>query len=104
MIKKGNTYYFTPQEKKIIKNLLDKKYGKISSPSDFDSTGGDYDTGVEGHVKACTGKQVSGLTLERVVGLRENEYKGVSITTLQMVAEYLNFDSYERMLVFVQPQ
>jgi hypothetical protein len=104
MIKKGNTYLFTPKEKKTLKYLLDKKYGKVTSPTDFDSTGGDYDTGVEGHVKACTGKQVSGSTLERLVGLRENENKGVLKSTLQIVAEYLNFDSYERMLVFVQQQ
>jgi hypothetical protein len=100
---KGNTHYFTPKQKITIKNLLDKKYGKITSPTDFDSTG-DYDTGVEGHVKACTGKQISGSTLERLVGLRENEKKGVSKTTLQIIAEYLNFDSYERMLAFVQQQ
>jgi hypothetical protein len=103
MIKKLNTYYLNPKEKITIKKLLDKKYGKTTSPADFDSTG-DYDAGVEGHVKAFTGKQISGSTLERLVGLRENENKGVSITTLQIIAEYLSFDSYEMMLAFVQQQ
>lgn len=103
MKNKGNTHYFTDQEKKSIKYLIDKRYGKVTSPADFDSTG-DYDMGVEGHVKACTGKQISGSTLERLVGLRKNENKGVLKSTLQIVAEYLNFDCYERMLTFVQHQ
>lgn len=103
MNKKGNTYHFTDQEKKTLKYLVDKRYGKITSPADFDSTG-DYDTGVEGHVKASAGKQLSGSTLERLVGLRENENKGVLKSTLLIVAEYLNFENFERMLVFVQQQ
>jgi hypothetical protein len=103
MNKKGSTYYFNHQEKKTLKYLIDKRYGKITSPADFDSTG-DYDTGIEGHVKIFTGKQLSGSTLERLVGLRENENKGVLKATLQIVAEYLNFDSYERMLAFIQQQ
>ncbi|MDX9848259.1 MAG: hypothetical protein RBT74_14850 [Tenuifilaceae bacterium] len=101
MIKKGNTYYFTHPVKKTLKYLLDKRYGKITSPADFDSTG-DYDTGVEGHVKACTGKLLSGSTLERLVGLRENENKGVLKATLQIVAEYLGFESLDSMLASIQ--
>lgn len=103
MKKKGNTYYFTQQEKKTLKYLLDKRYGKITSPTDFDSTG-DYDTGVEGHVKAFTGKQLSGSTLERLVGLRENENKGVLKATLHIIAEYLGFDGLDRMLASIQQQ
>jgi hypothetical protein len=102
MNKKGNTYYFTLTEKRTIKNLIDKKYGKETTPTDYDSTGGDYDMGVEGHIKECTGKQISGSTMERLVGLREKENKGVSIPTLEVLAEYLNYDNYERFLKFLE--
>ncbi len=102
MDKKGNTYYFTLSEKRTIKNLIDRKYGKETTPSDYDSTGGDYDMGVEGNIKECTGKHISGSTVERLVGLREKENKGVTIPTLEIIAEYLNYENYERFLKFLE--
>ena len=102
MEKKGNTYYFTPLEKRIIKSMVDKRYGKETTPADYDSTGGDYDMGVEGDIKNKTGENVSGSTMERLVGLREKEMKGVSPSTLKIVAEYLGFDGYEKLLNYIE--
>ncbi|NLD49195.1 MAG: hypothetical protein GX660_18700 [Clostridiaceae bacterium] len=101
MNKKGNTFYFTLPEKRTIKSLIDKKYGHETTPSHYDSKGyNDYV--VENDIEKCTGKHLSGSTLERLVGLRENENNGVSIPTLIIVAEYLNFDNYERFLKFLE--
>lgn len=102
MEKKGNTYYFTPVEKRILKSMVDKRYGKETTPTDYDSTGGDYDMGIEGDIKDKTGENVSGSTIERLVGLREKEMKGVSPSTLKIVAEYLGFDGYDRLLNYIE--
>jgi hypothetical protein len=98
MQQQSNTYYFTVAEKKIIKNLIDTKFGKETSPSDYDSTGGDYDVGLEGHIYQITGERVSGSTLERLTGLRNEKNTGVSLSTLSVVAKYLHFGSLEQLL------
>ncbi len=82
--------------------MIDKKYGKETTPADYDTTGGDYDMGIEGHVKDHTGKNISGSTLERLVGLREKENKGVSVSTLKIVPEYLGFSSYDKLLNYME--
>ena len=97
MKRKGNTFYFTPTEKKIIKNLIDRKYNKTTTPVDYD-TNSDNPT-VEKDVRETTGKNVSGSTLERLVGLREN--KGVSVNTIEIVSEYLGFRNLDSLIKYI---
>lgn len=98
MKRKGNTIYFSLAEKKIIKNLIDRKYNKITTPVDYD-TNSDNPT-VETDVRQTTGKNVSGSTLERLVGLREN--KGVSVNTIEIVSEYLDFRNLDSFLQYIE--
>ena len=99
---KGNTFYFAFREKRIIKSMVDNVYGKETTPADYDTTGGDYDMGIEGDIKGKTGENVSGSTIERLVGLREKEVKGVSRSTLSIVAKYLGFNGHERLLDYIE--
>ncbi|MCX6325070.1 MAG: hypothetical protein NT144_00235 [Bacteroidia bacterium] len=104
MHQKSNTLYFSLTEKKLIKKLLDSKYGMETSPSDYDTTGGDYDVGVEGHIFQNTGEHISGSTIERLTGLRNEKNTGVSLATLTIVAKYLNFGSTIRLLHVLEIQ
>ena len=37
MEKEANSYYFSPSEKAILKSLIDKRYGRITTPVDYAS-------------------------------------------------------------------
>jgi hypothetical protein len=93
---KANSYKLSPSEKAILKRLIDKRYGKITTPVDYESLG-DYDTGVEADVYAKTGKTLSGSTLERLVGLR-NEGRGVRKSTLEIISQYLDRQNIDHLL------
>ena len=90
---KANTYYFSKAEKKQIKKLVDKKYGKISTPIDYDSSYGEEDMGMKDEIYRLTGKLISGSTLERLVGLTGNENAGVRLSTVEAVSDYLGFSN-----------
>jgi len=98
----SNLISLTAQEKKVLKELIDDKFEKITTPSDYGSKEDYYESGVNGDIYSKTGKQVSGSTLERLVGLRVNENnRKVNIKTLEIVAEYLNFSSVETLLNYL---
>ena len=96
MEKKANSYILSSNEKAILKILIDKRYGKITTPGDYESLG-DYETGVEADVFTSTGDTISGSTLERLVGLRE-ESRGVRKTTLEIIAKYLGRQSLDHLI------
>lgn len=87
---KGNTYHFTPAEKRLIKKLIDKKYGKVSTPVDYGTN--INDTGLEADFYNLTGEMVSGSTLERFVGLTGNEKSGFRKKIVEIVIKYLDFN------------
>lgn len=94
---KRNTFYFTKIEKNRIKKLIDSKYGKISTPIDYDTTGGDFDIGIEGDFYIKTGEMISGSTLERLVGLTGKENSGVRKGTINTVIKYLDFKGFRQL-------
>ena len=93
MKKTASSYYLNQQERKIIKQLIDKRYGKITTPIDYESTG-EYSSGIELEIINVTKERISGSTLERLVGLR-GENRGVRKSTLIVVANYLEFNDLE---------
>ena len=90
----GASYKFTIAERKVIKELIDKKYGRISTSIDYQSYG-EYNSGVEGDIYTYTNKTISGSTLERLVGLRTKEDRGIRKTTLNIISKYLDFSSID---------
>ena len=99
---KGNTYYFTSAEKNKIKKLIDKKYGKNSSPIDYESTSGDNDIGLEAEIYKTTGEMLSGSTLERLVGLQCKENSGVRKSTIKTVIKYLDFQDSRQFIKHIE--
>lgn len=95
---KGNTYYFSKIEKNLIKKLIDKKYGKISTTIDYDTTYGDFDTGLEADVYNTTRNIISGSTLERLVGLTGKESAGARKSTLETVIKYIDFKDIKQLI------
>lgn len=93
---KSNTYHFTLSEKKKIKKLIDKKYGKISTPIDYETTSGDFDIGLEEDIFKYTRERISGSTLERLVGLTGKEKTGSREITVEIVSKYLGFHNLKQ--------
>ena len=93
MQKKANSYKFSVAEQSVVKRILDKRYGKTTTPVDYGPPD-EYGAGVEAAVYACTGQSLSGSTLERLVGLR-SESRGVRKSTLNILATYLGYNSVE---------
>lgn len=102
MEKTSRSYIFNKQERKIIKQLIDTVYGRISTPIDYKSEG-DYDVGLEYKILSKTRKFISGSTLERMVGLlpKENN-RGVSFKTLDIISMYLEFKGMNQLLQRVE--
>ena len=102
MEKTSRSYVFDNQERKIIKQLIDDKYGKISTSVDYKSEG-DYDIGLEHQILSKTGEYVSGSTLERLVGLIPKESnKGTSFKKLDIISRYLEFKGAKELLQRVE--
>lgn len=95
-----NSVLLSTPERRILKALIDRKYGKITSSIDYESTGGLHDRGIEGDVYRHTGKIISGSTLERLVGLTR-EQRRANMQTIDMVARYLDFPSSRVLLEHV---
>jgi hypothetical protein len=93
---KGSLYNLNIQERKNLKFLIDNKYGKISTPIDYESTG-EYSEGLEYEILQSTGERISGSTLERLVGLR-SEAGAVRKSTLLIVAKYLRYSSLDALI------
>jgi len=93
---KGSSYKLSKQERKVLKTLIDEKYGKISTPIDYKSTG-EYVDGLEYVILQSTGKCISGSTLERLVGLRPEE-RAVRKSTLLIIAKYLRYSSLDALV------
>ena len=96
MEKKASSYKLSSSEKAILKKLIDKRYGKITTPVDYESLG-TYETGVEADIFTSTGDTISGSTLERLVGLRE-ESRGVRKATLEIISKYLGRHSLDHLI------
>ena len=102
MEKTSRSYIFDKQERKIIKLLIDKMYGRISTAIDYKSEG-DYDIGLEVKILSKTGEFISGSTLERLVGLLPKEInRGVSFKTLDVISAYLEFKNTKQFLYRVE--
>ena len=98
MEKTSRSYVFDLQERKIIKQLIDKQYGKISTSIDYKSEG-DYDYGLEAKILAKTQKRISGSTLERLVGLLPKEInRGISFSKLDTVSNYLEYSNIAQLV------
>ena len=93
---KGSLYKLNKQERKFLKTLIDEKYGKISTPIDYESTG-EYAEGLEYKILQSTGKRISGSTLERLVGLRPED-RSIRKSTLLIVSKYLRYSSLEALI------
>jgi len=99
---KGNTTIFDQNERRKIKNLIDKKYGKTSIVYDYrpqlTETGEEMSPISEAIYKA-TGKVVSGQTVERLAGLRpEQVTKGCKNENIVIVAQFLGFKGYDEFM------
>ena len=99
---KGNTYYFTKPEKNKIKKLIDSKFGKISTPIDYDTTGGHYDLGIEADIYLKTGEKISGSTFERLVGLTGDSKIGVRKSTLEILIKYIDFKDFKQLSRYLE--
>ena len=92
----GSLYKLSKQERQSLKTLIDEKYGKISTPIDYKSTG-EYAEGLEYEILQSTGKRISGSTLERLVGLR-TEAGAVRKPTLLIISKYLRYSSLDALI------
>lgn len=101
MKKIANSILFSDSERRILKSLIDRKYGKSTSSVDYESTGGLHDRGIEGDIFLKTGEVISGSTLERLVGLTREKRKA-NTQTLEKVAKYLDFSSAKGLLDFME--
>lgn len=99
---RGSAFKFTLEEKKVIKKLIDRKYNRgITTPKDYDTSLGEFKTGVPLAIYEATKESLSGSTLERLVGLRSKENKFFRPTTLLPVAKYLNYIDIEHFIKYI---
>ena len=98
MEKTSRSYVFDLKERKIIKQLIDKKYGKISTSIDYVSEG-DYDFGLEAEILLKTKERISGSTLERLVGILPKEItRGISFSKFNIISNYLEFKNTNQFI------
>lgn len=100
MIKKGKHYNATGEERAIIKEMIDKKYGKITNTVDY-PTGSKLNYGLSYEMKKG-GFLISGATLKRLVGL--TELRAIHYEKLLSVAGYLGFNNIDMFLNEVEIQ
>lgn len=103
MKKKGQFYYFTNSEREIIKKLIDRKFGKITTPADYSSES-EFNNGVPAEIYNYTNEIISGSTLERLVGLRDKEKRGTNESTIKIVSKYLEFRSLKDFSSYIDNQ
>jgi hypothetical protein len=101
MEKTGNAVQLNNSEKKILKKLIDKKYGKMTTSIDFESTGGLHDYGIEADIFIRIGKSLSGSTIERIVGLTRDQ-RNIRISSLEILSDYLDFKSVNQLLSYIE--
>jgi len=63
MEKIGNSVKLNNSEKKVLKKPIDRKYGKVTTAIDFESTGGFSDFGIEASIFTRIGKMLNGSRL-----------------------------------------
>ena len=98
MKKTSRSYVFDIQERNIIKQLIDKQYGRISTSIDYISEG-DYDLGLEAKILSKTKEYISGSTLERLVGILPKEInRGISFSKFDIISKYLEFKNTNQLL------
>ena len=101
MEKTGNSVKLNNSEKKVLKKLIDIKYGKVTTAIDFESTGGLSDYGIEADIFSRIGKMLSGSTVERIVGLTRDQ-RNIRITSLEILSEYLDFKSVDQLISYIE--
>lgn len=101
MLVSKNYILFDDKQRKALKSLIDKKYGKITTTIDYESTSNIYDLGIEGTIYKETGERISGSTVERIVGLT-SENRKTNIQSIKVIAKYLGFADYEVLLNFLE--
>jgi hypothetical protein len=101
MEKTGNSVQLKDSEKKILKKLIDRKYGKLTTSIDFESTGGLHDYGIEADIFTRIGNTLSGSTIERIVGLTK-EHRKIRISSLEILSEYLDFKNVNQLLYYIE--
>lgn len=101
MEKTGNSVKLNNSEKKVLKKLIDRKYGKVTTSIDFESTGGFKEIGIEADIFTRTGKMLSGSTIERIVGLTRDQ-RNIRITSLEILSEYLDFKSIDQLISYLE--
>lgn len=101
MGKVGNSISLNKAERKVLKKLIDRKYNRITTSIDYESTGGLHETGVEGHIYKITGKELSGSTIERMVGLTKDQ-RNIRLISLEIIAEYLDFKGALQLINCIQ--
>ena len=101
MEKNGNSVKLNNSEKKILKKLIDRKYGKVTTAIDFESTSGFNDFGIEADIFNRIGKMLSGSTIERIVGLTRDQ-RNIRITSLEILSEYLDFKNVDQLISYLE--
>jgi hypothetical protein len=101
MEKAGNSVQLNNSEKETLKKLIDRKYGKLTTSIDFESTGGLHDYGMEADIYIRIGKTLSGSTIERIVGLTKDQ-RNIRISSLEILSEYLDFKSADHLLHYIE--
>ena len=98
MNKTNNKILFSTKERAAIKHLIDIRFGKTTTASDYTQNNGSP-VPIEQEIFGKTGKQLSGSTLKRLVGLvpRENN-TNVSLANLDIVSEYLHFKNIDAFI------
>jgi hypothetical protein len=101
MEKTGNSVKLNNSEKKILKKLIDRKYGKVTTAIDFESTGGFCDFGIEADIFNRIGKRLSGSTIERIIGLTLDQ-RNIRITSMEILSEYLDFKGVDQLISYLE--
>jgi hypothetical protein len=101
MEKTTNSVLLNNSEKKALKKLIDRKYGKLTTSIDFESTGGLHDSGIESDIFTLIGKNLSGSTIERIIGLTRDQRK-IRNSSLEILSEYLDFTSVNQLLYYLE--
>jgi len=91
---KGNGYILSPAEKAIIKSHIDKKFGTITTKTNYRKNNPKT---VAVDIKRVTGKTIGDSTLGRLTGVDKSS-GAASTSTLNIVAEYLNLKNGEALL------
>lgn len=87
-----STNRLTKSQQIVLKSLIDKEFGRSTSPADYYTDGP-----VENMVKERTKTPLSGSTLKRIVGLT-NENRTISNNSLTALSEFLTFKSWQSLL------